>query len=111
MQQIYPVCHETIYPLIGRKVCAVTHDGTRYYGTVSEVNGGRLLLTDCTIGDGTLALASAKTEGKRKKMHQEKKAKLSGFYGGYGYPGYGYGAYWLPFALLASLFLLPFFFI
>ncbi|WP_028608700.1 hypothetical protein [Paenibacillus harenae] len=111
MQPIYPVCYETVNPLIGRKVCAVTHDGTHYYGTVSEVSGGRVLLTECEIGDGTLTLASAKTGGKIKKTNSKKNAKLSGFYGGYGYGGYGYGGYWLDLALITTLFLLPFFFI
>ena len=47
MQQIYRICHETVFPLIGR---------TRYYGTVSKVSNGRVLLTDCTIGDGALTV-------------------------------------------------------
>lgn len=67
MQQIYPVCHETVLSLIGQKVCAVTHEGMQYYGTISKVRDGRVLLTDCRVGDGTLTLAAAKTEGKIKK--------------------------------------------
>lgn len=111
MQQIHPVCHDTVYPLFGRKICAVTHDGKHYYGTISEVKDGRVLLTECSISDGSLTLAAAKTDGKIKKTFPKKKAKLSGLYGGYGYGyGYGYGSYWLPFALIATLFLLPFFF-
>lgn len=111
MHQIYPVCHETVYPCIGKRVCAVTLDGTHYYGTVAEVRDGRVLLTDCAFGEGAVTLAAGKTAGGRKKMNAKKKAKLSGFYGGYGYGGYGYGSYWLSLALIASLFLLPFFFI
>lgn len=111
MQQINPICHETINPLIGRRICAVTHDGKRYYGTISDVRDGRVLMSDCTIGDEALALASIKTGVDKKKTEHKKKAKLSGLYGGYGYGyGYGYGSYWLPFALIATLFLLPFFF-
>ncbi len=72
MQQIYPVCYETVFPLIGKKVCAVTNDGRHYYGTVSDVRDGRVLLTDCTIGDGTLTLAAAKTEGKIKKPYKKR---------------------------------------
>lgn len=110
MQQIHPVCHDTVNHLIGRKVCAVTQDGRHYYGTVSEVIDGRVLLTDCSIGEGALTLAAAKTVGTSKKPSTKKKAKVSGLWGyGYGY-GYGYGSYWLPLALITTLFLLPFFF-
>lgn len=110
MQPIYPVCHETLFPLIGRRVCAVTNDGTHYYGTVGDVRDGRVLLTDFTTDKGNLTLAAVKTEGKIKKPYPKKKAKLSGLYGGYGYDGYGYGSYWLPLAFITSLFLLSFFF-
>jgi hypothetical protein len=108
VQQIYPVCNDTIFPLIGEKVCAITSDGQHYYGTVRELRDGRVLLTDCMIGNETIAIAAAKTEGKIKKPYLKKKVKLSGFYGGY---GYGYGSYWLPLALISLLFFLPFFFI
>jgi hypothetical protein len=110
MQQIYPLSHQTIYPLIGKKICAVTHDGTHYYGKVSEVVGGRVLLTDCTIGDGA-STHSAANVSKTKNTNSKKKTKLSGYYDygyGYGY-GYGYEAYWLDLALITTLFLLPFF--
>lgn len=109
MQQIYPVSYETVCPLIGSRVCAVTCDGIHYYGTVSEVTGGRMLLTDCTIGEGPLTLSAVKTEGKIKKTNHKSKAKVTAFYGGYG-GYYGYGAYWLDLALITTLFLLPFFF-
>ncbi|TFE19348.1 hypothetical protein [Cohnella luojiensis] len=111
MQQISPVCHDTVFPLLGRKVCAVTQDGKHYYGTISDVRDGRVLLTGCTIGDGPLTLAAAKNENKIKKPNPKKKAKLSGLYDGYGGYGYGYGSYWFPFAFITSLFLLTLFFI
>jgi hypothetical protein len=104
MQQIYPLSHQTIYPLIGKKICAVTHDGTHYYGKVSEVVGGRVLLTDCMTGDGALAATISKTI----KTNSKKNTKLSGYYDPYGY-GYGYEAYWLDLALITTLFLIPFF--
>jgi hypothetical protein len=107
VHQINPVCYDTVFPLIGQKVCAVTNDGQHYYGTVSEVRDGRVLLTECTLGNETLAIAAAKTEGKVKKPNYKKKVKLSGLYGGY---GYGFGSYWLDFALISLLFFLPFFF-
>jgi hypothetical protein len=110
VQQIYPVCNETVFPLMGKRVCAVTNDGTHYYGTVSEVRDGRVFLTECTVENGTLELAAAKTEGKMKKPYPKKKAKLSGLYGGYG-NGYGFNSFWLDFALISLLFFLPFFFI
>ncbi len=110
MQPIHPICHETISPLVGRRVCAITVDGTHYYGTVGEVRDGRCYLTDCNVGKGALSLSALKTSGSKKKTASTKKAKLSGLYGGYGYDGYGYGSYWLDFALIATLFLLPFFF-
>jgi hypothetical protein len=107
VHQIYPVCHDTVFPLIGKNVCAVMQNGTHYYGTVSEVRDGRVLLTDCTIGEGPLTLAAAKTEGRIKKTNRKGKAKLSGLYGGY---GYGNRSFWLPLALITLLFFLPFFF-
>jgi hypothetical protein len=102
MQQIYPLSHQTIYPLIGKKICAVTHDGTHYYGKVSEVVGGRVLLTDCTTDDGALNRSAAAVSKTKKNT------KVSGYYDPYGY-GYGYEAYWLDLALITTLFLLPFF--
>lgn len=88
------------------------NDGTCYHGTVSDVRDGRCYLTDCNVGNnGALTLSALKSSGNKKKAASKKKATVSGLYGGYGYGGYGYGgSYWLDFALIASLFLLPFFF-
>jgi hypothetical protein len=108
VQQIYPVNNDSIFPFIGEKVCAVTQDGTHYYGTVSDVRDGRVLLTECMIGNQTLALAAVKAERKIKKTNPKKKAKLSGFYGGY---GFGFESFWLDLALISLLFFLPFFLI
>jgi hypothetical protein len=108
VEPIYPINYDTIFPFIGEKVCAVTRDGTHYFGTVGDIRDGRVLLTECSIGNQTLALAEAKTEGKIKKTHAKKKAKVSGFYGGY---GFGFGSFWLDLALISLLFFLPFFLI
>jgi hypothetical protein len=108
VQQIYPVNYDTVFPFIGEKVCAVTLDGTHYYGTVGDISDGRILLTECMIGNQTLALASVKTAGKIKKKVPKREAKVSGFYGGY---GFGFGSFWLDLALISLLFFLPFFLI
>lgn len=113
MQRIHPICHETLYPLIGRRVCAVTADGSRYYGTVGDVRDGRVLLTGCTIEEAAPTLSAAKRPGRARAagtggriIKRPGKATTSAFYG-----GYGYGDYWFDFAALASLFLLAFLFI
>jgi len=83
------------------------HDGTHHYGILRGIGNDRLFLED----DGGLTLAampSSKTRSKNVKAQTK-------FYG-YGYPygyGYGFGGFGagLGLGLIASLFLLPFFFI
>lgn len=98
MQAINPICAETIVPHIGQTVCAVTRDGTHYYGTVVGVDGGNLILNG-GVGPATISGS--------KKTSKKASTKAWG-YPGYGYWG-GYGAtYALSLALLSLLFLVPF---
>ena len=128
MEEVYPICHNTVYPYIGRRVSAVTHDGRHFIGTIKGVEDGKLMLEDCTFDKKPLSLSSVRNGKHSKKQTRSKhKARLSGYYDGYGggYDGYGggYGGYgggcggfgggcfFFPFAIIASLFILPFFFI
>lgn len=135
MQEVYPVCHKTVYPYIGRRVSAVTNDGRHFIGTIKGVKDGKLMFEDCTFDRELLSLSSVRN-GKNstkktrstKQIRSQHKAKLSSYYDGYGYGGgygggydsYGYGGgcggfgggcFFFPFAFIASLFILPFFFI
>lgn len=125
MQEIYPVCRRTVYPYIGRRVSAVTHDGRHFIGTITGVRDGKLMLENCTIDRKSASLSSVRN-GKQstKQTRANHKAKLSGYYGrgyrgyrggyggyGGGYGGFGGGCFFCPLAAIASLFILPFFFI
>ncbi|EFM12297.1 conserved hypothetical protein [Paenibacillus curdlanolyticus YK9] len=106
MQEVYPISHNTVYPYIGRRVSAVTHDGRHVIGTIKGVADGQLILEDCTLDNKPVSMSSTK---QTRSMH---KARLSSYYDGYG--GYGggcggCGGFFFPFALIASLFILPFF--
>ncbi|WP_435171833.1 hypothetical protein [Paenibacillus glycanilyticus] len=123
MQEIYPISHHTVYPYIGRRVSAVTHDGRHFIGTIKGVEDGKLVVEDCIFDRKPLTLSSVRNGKPSKKQTRSKhKARLSNY--GYGYDGYGGGyggygggcgfggdCYFFPFAILASLFILPFFFI
>ncbi|PWW02748.1 hypothetical protein DFQ01_10823 [Paenibacillus cellulosilyticus] len=112
MQEVYPISHHTVYPYIGRRVSAVTQDGRHFIGTIKGVADGKLMLEDCTLDSKPLLMSSVHSKKQTRTMH---KARLSGYYDGYG-GGYGGGCggfdggcFFFPFAILASLFILPFF--
>ncbi|NIK71897.1 hypothetical protein [Paenibacillus sp. BK720] len=125
MQEVYPVSYKTIHPYIGRRVSAVTHDGRHFIGTIKGVKNGKLIVEDCTFDRKPLSLSSVRNGKHSKKQTRSKhKARLSGYYDGYGYGYDGYGGgygggcggfggdcFFFPFAFIASLFILPFFFI
>ncbi|WP_127529292.1 LSm family protein [Paenibacillus kobensis] len=113
MQEVFPISHHTVYPYIGRRVSGVTYDGRHFIGTIKGVGDGRLMLEDCTFDSMPITISSAQNGKDSKKqirsMHQ---ARLSSYYDGYGggYGGWGGGCgFFFPFAILASLFILPFF--
>ncbi|MNG08783.1 hypothetical protein D3C84_921650 [compost metagenome] len=119
MQEVYPISHNTVYPYIGRRVSAVTYDGKHFIGTIKGVVDGKLMLEDCTFDSKPLSMSSVRngkySPQQTRSMH---KARLSSYYDGYGggYGGYdggcggfGGGGFFFPFAILASLFILPFF--
>jgi hypothetical protein len=128
MQEVYPVCPKTVYPYIGRRVSAVTYDGSHFIGTIKGVKDGKLMLEDCIFDKKPVTLSSVrKGKQSKKQIRSKHKARLSSYYDGYGggYDGYGggYGGYgggcggfggdcfFFPLAIFASLFILPFFFI
>ncbi|MDQ1911527.1 hypothetical protein RAC89_13905 [Paenibacillus sp. GD4] len=104
MQAISPIHAEAISPYIGRQVCAVLHDGSRIYGTITGVDGGHFFA-------GRSYARSLHTLYERKKAKSQiinrnkAKAKTKAF----GYP-FG-GAYALSLALISLLFLVPFFWV
>lgn len=107
---ITPVTAETCARYVGKSVCAVMQDGSRYYGILRGVGDGQLYL------EGTpeeLALHSLKGRTKSKRKPAAKaNTKAFGYGPGYGYGyGFGFGVFALSLALLASLFFIPFFFI
>jgi hypothetical protein len=95
MEIISPINAETCRSYVGKPVCAVLHDGSRYYGYVHGVEDGRLLLSY----EPQAAVTSAKKKSKNKK-----KASTQAFFGPYGYGG----LFALDLALIALLFALPF---
>jgi hypothetical protein len=107
MQEVYPISHHTVNPYIGRRVSAVTQDGKHIIGTIKGVADGKLMLEDCTFDNRPIVMNSAQSRQQTRSMHQ---ARLSSYYDGYGgyYGGCG-GEFFFSFAILASLFILPFF--
>ncbi|KIL40601.1 hypothetical protein SD70_12760 [Gordoniibacillus kamchatkensis] len=103
MERIFPITEEAVMPHIGRCVCAVLHDGTHYYGTLEGVDGGHLIINGYVQRAGEVATYAVKKKQPRKK---QKEVKTSAFF-----PGFGFSRFFLPFASLAFLFALPFFFI
>ncbi|WP_270168343.1 hypothetical protein [Paenibacillus sp. SYP-B4298] len=122
MERVYPLNEETLAPLRGRVVCAITQEGHHYIGVLHSCSGGRLVLNgpeDETPGDGEphptsgARLRSRRRRPGRKTPQKSSKASTMalGGYPGYNYPPYGYpGRYGPPIgldlALLAFLFLL-----
>lgn len=102
MERIFPITEETCMSYIGRPVCAVLHDGTHYYGTLEGVENGHIILNGCAGGAGEVATYALKD---KKKAGRSKEVKTSAFY-----PGFGFNRFFFPFASLAFLYALPFFF-
>lgn len=113
MHAINPINIQNVSPHIGKSACVVLQNGTCYYGTISGIDGGRLLLNGATRGVYTLSTNVKKAQSQLLK--KQNKSKTSAFgYGGFGYGGYGGGyggAYALDLALITLLFLIPFFWI
>ncbi|MWC30508.1 hypothetical protein [Paenibacillus sp. MMS18-CY102] len=112
MQEVYSISHNTLYPYIGRRVSAVTHDGRHVIGTLKGVGDGKLMLEDCTFDSKPLSISSVRNGNQSKEQTRSMhKARLSSCYDGYG-GGYGGGCgggFFFPFVFIASLFILPFF--
>ncbi|MBD2861694.1 hypothetical protein [Paenibacillus oceani] len=46
MNRIYPVDEATCTHFVGMPVCAVLQDGSRHYGVISRISGGKLILNE-----------------------------------------------------------------
>lgn len=97
----------------GRRVCAVMVDGSHYYGTITDVKNGHLILNgpinqNAAVSNHTHTQTNTKTKTKMSNIKSKTKSKgasVSAFYPGYGYGGFGYGAgLALSLGLLALLF-------
>ena len=117
MQYLPPMSEESLRAHKGKRVCAVMLDGSRYYGTISDVKDGHLILNgpgsqNATVNHYNKNKSKSKTKTKIPNTHSPKKTKgasVSAFYPGYGYGGYGYGygaGLALSLGLLALLFLI-----
>jgi hypothetical protein len=119
MDPIYPVNEEICSRLIGAPVCAVLNDGTRHYGIISRVEGGKLILNDDPEQDFVEASSygkkgkskaniSAKQKSSRgKTASKQGKAQISAFGpAGFGYPYPFGGRIAIDLAAIAFLLLL-----
>ena len=100
MEIISPVTADSCSSYIGKPVCAVLHDGSRYYGFLQAVENEQLILR---FQEETAAATSSK------KRKNKSDAKTNAFNP---YPPYGYfprGTIALELALIALLFAVPFF--
>jgi len=107
LYRISPICAETVAPHIGRRVCVVMNDGTEHIGVLCGIGDGKLYLEP----DGGLTLSARKKD--RRNPSKRGKVRTKAFWG-YPYPypyGFGWGIAAFDIALIATLFLLPFFFI
>src|SRR5262245_16707702 len=94
MQELFPICHDTVNPYIGRRVSAVTHDGNHIIGTIKGVVDGKLVLEDCMIDRKPVQVSALRSgEHSKKQTRSNHKARISGYYDGYGgdFDGYGGG--------------------
>jgi hypothetical protein len=103
VERIFPICHETVTPYVGRPICAVLHDGTHYYGTIEGIEGNQLIINGYVRNAGEVGTLALK---KKQSLKKNKKMKTSAFV-----PGFGFDRFFLPFAALAFLFALSFLFI
>ncbi|NHN30753.1 hypothetical protein [Paenibacillus agricola] len=103
MERIFPICKETVTPYVGRQICAVLHDGTQYFGNIEKIDGDQIYINGFIRKPGEVGTLALKNKQSNKKT---KKVKTSAFF-----PGFGFNSFILPFAALAFLFALPFFFV
>lgn len=119
MQYLPPMSEDGLRCHKGKRVCAVMRDGSRYYGTITDVRDGHLILNgpsnqNATINYHNQTKSKSKTTSKNSSIHSKTKSKTKGasvsaFYPGYGYGGYGFGyggGLALSLGLLALLFLI-----
>lgn len=107
MQPIHPICENTLRGYIGKPICAVLHDGSYFYGTVSEVRDGKVYLGPAG-GPGQGSVSTNRSRAKRRlaakrrpKNGSRMKASVSAFFPGSGYPRYPIGAVGLELGLIA----------
>jgi len=100
MEMISPVNAETCGPYMGRPVCAVLHDGSRYFGYLHSIDEQKLTLR---MEPSPAATSSAK----KKRKLPVAKTKAAPIYPAYGYypPRH---EFILDLALIALLFTVPF---
>ncbi len=113
MERIYPITESSCLSHIGRPICAVLQDGTRYYGVLEQVKDGQIILNGYLVGGGTAGISSrpnalSKKKGKRKAKTSAFYPGIGGFGGFGGLGGFGFSRFFFPFATLSFLFLLPF---
>lgn len=94
---ISPVTPESCRFRIGKPVCAVLHDGSRYYGYLQAVLADRLLLVANPEGGAVPSFPISGASALRTNAHYPHPR--------YGYPGDGFA---LPLARVAFLMPLPF---
>lgn len=70
-----PINEQMCSRLLGIPVCAVLHDGTRHYGIVGKVGGGKLILNDNQ--EHPESSGAAKKTKSKAKTSVEKKAAAS----------------------------------
>ncbi|TFE19530.1 hypothetical protein [Cohnella luojiensis] len=106
MQPISPISEAAIHSYIGKQVCAVLHDGTHLYGTITDCREGQLFLSGGVKGPGTVSTSAIRAKAQiRTKL--KNKAKISAFTPFFGFGG-GAAAAAISLALIASLFFFPF---
>jgi hypothetical protein len=110
VEPIYPVTAETCSRFAGMPVCVVLHDGTRHYGILSRVEGGKVILNDApqalTASKKNRKQTNRQVKTSAKNKATSKPASVSDF--GYGNPAFfpfG-GRIALDLAAIAFLFLL-----
>ncbi|BFH62691.1 hypothetical protein [Paenibacillus azoreducens] len=68
MQFIHPISEDTIRPHMGKRVCAVLCNGTYYYGVVTDVRDGHLVLGGKSPQTATCRSKITKPETKSKAV-------------------------------------------
>ncbi|HEY0826840.1 MAG TPA: hypothetical protein VGE40_01990 [Bacilli bacterium] len=106
MQPICPISEDAIRPYVGKQVCAVLHDGTYLFGTITDCREGQLFFSGGVKGPGTVSTSAIRAKAQiRSKL--KNKAKISAFSPFFGFGG-GAAAAVISLALIAALFAFPF---